>query len=95
MTSSVVIIVPEPKRIANLVKHRIDLADFEAGFSWDRFVVLSAHPSRTGRAREMFIGTMAGRIVAAIVSPIGSEALAIVSIRIADANERAVYDAKD
>ena len=85
-----VIIVPEPKRIANLAKHAIDLADFEAGFSWDHYMVLPAKPSRTGRVREMFIGTMHGRTVAAIVSPLGTEALAVISIRPADDRERAV-----
>lgn len=90
-----VIIVPEPKRIANLAKHGIDLAEFEDGFSWDRFIVLPAHPSRTERAREMWIGTMGSRVVTAIVSPLGTEAVAIVSIRPADDKERAAYDQQD
>ena len=89
------IVVPEPKRIANLAKHGIDMNDFEAGFSWDRYIMLPAHPSRTGRSREMWIGNMGGKVVAAIVSPLGSEALAIISIRAADRNERAAYDELD
>ena len=81
----------QPKRVANLAKHGIDMAEFEVGFSWDRYVVLPAHSSRTGRLREMWIGALKGRIVAAIVSPLGTEALAVVSIRIADEREREAY----
>ena len=88
------IIVPEPKRIANVAKHGIDMNDFEAGFSWERYVVLPAHDSRTGRRREMLIGIMGDRTVTAIVSPLGSEALAVISIRPADDRERAAYDAQ-
>lgn len=84
----VVIIVPEPKRVANLEKHGIDLARFEAEFSWDRYLAVSTRPSRTGRARDRYLGTMGGRVVVAIVSPLGSEALAIISIRPAGTRER-------
>lgn len=87
-----VILVPEPKRAANLLKHGIDLADFEAGFSWDRYLRLTAHPSATGRMREVWLGRMAGRIVAAVVSPLGTEALAVISIRPANERERSAYD---
>ena len=86
------IIVPEPKRTANLAKHRIDLADFETAFSWDRYLVVAARPGRTGRARERFIGTMHARTVVAIVSPLGSEGLAVISIRPASPRERRAYE---
>jgi uncharacterized DUF497 family protein len=90
----VIILVPESKRLINLDRHGIDLAEFEGGFSWEHYLVLPAHPSRTGREREMFVGTLHGRIVACIVSPLGTEAMAIISIRVADAKERAAYDAQ-
>lgn len=89
-----IIVVPEQKRIANLTKHGIDLADFRAEFSWDCYTVLPAHPSVTGREREMLIGTMQGRVVAAVVSPLGREAIAVISIRTADTKERAAHDAQ-
>lgn len=88
------IIVPEPKRLANLAKHGIDLNDFETGFSWHRYAVLPAKPSRTGRVREVYIGRLSGIVVAAITSPLGSEAVAIISIRPASSRERAAYDAQ-
>lgn len=87
-----VVIVPEPKRIANLAKHGIDMDDFEDGFSWDRYIVGPAKPSRTGRARERYIGTLDGRVVFVVVSPLGAEAISLVSIRPASQRERATYD---
>ena len=86
-----IIIVPEGKRIANLAKHGIDLADFEDGFSWDRYLAGPARPSRTGRMRDRFIGTLRGSVVVAIVSPLGSEAVAVISIRPANEKERMAY----
>lgn len=88
------IVVPEPKRIANLAKHGIDMNDFEGGFSWEWYVILPAKRSRTGRARERFVGMLNGALVSTVVSPLGSEALSVVSIRPASDGERAVYDAQ-
>lgn len=80
----------EPKRRANIVKH--DLAEFEEAFSFDRFLNIPAQPSRTGRIRFKLIGSWHGRtVVVAIVSPLGREAVDIISVRPANARERAVY----
>ena len=87
-----VVIVPEAKRIANLEKHNIDLAEFESSFSWDRYLMLPARPSRTGRVREMYLGFMHARLVAAVVSPLGAQALAVISVPPAAEKERAAYD---
>ena len=82
----------EPKRQANIAKHGIDLAEFEDSFSFDRFLNIPTKPSRTGRIRYKLIGSWQGRIVVvAIVSPLGSEAIDIVSVRPANAKERAFY----
>jgi uncharacterized DUF497 family protein len=86
-----VILVPEPKRLANFARHKIDLSDFEHGFSWDRYLAGPAKPSRTGRARERYIGVMAGTVVVAIISPLGTEALTVISIRPANPNERKAH----
>ncbi len=88
------VIVPETKRIINLAKHGIDLADFAAGFSWHRYVAFAAKPSRTGRTRDIYIGRLGGRLVTAVVSPLGSEALAVISIRTASVKERDFHDAE-
>ncbi|MDR7039073.1 uncharacterized DUF497 family protein [Methylobacterium sp. BE186] len=82
----------EPKRRANIAKHGFDFADFEVAFSFERFFTIPANPSATGRARFKLIGSWHGRtVVVAIVSPLGSEAVDIVSVRPANAKERAFY----
>jgi hypothetical protein len=88
-----VIVWDEPKRIANLAKHGLDLAAFESGFDFETAVNRPTRPSRTGRLRTRLIGMFEGRlVVAAIVSPLGTEALSIVSLRPASASERVLYD---
>ncbi|AWN49234.1 hypothetical protein DK419_25190 [Methylobacterium terrae] len=84
----------EPKRQANLAKHGFDFAEFEEAFDFDRYAVLPAKPSHTGRARHKLVGTWYGvTVVMVIVSPLGSEATDIVSVRRADRKERTIYDA--
>jgi uncharacterized DUF497 family protein len=83
----------EPKRLANLAKHGLDFADFEEAFSFDRFAALAARPSRTGRERFRLIGSMFGdTVVVAVVSPLGKEAVSIVSLRPANPLERTAYE---
>ncbi|WP_448952146.1 BrnT family toxin [Labrys neptuniae] len=83
----------EPKRAANLVKHGLDFADVEEGFDFETALVLLAKPSKTGRQRLRMIGEMNGvLLVAMIVSPLGTEALSIVSLRPASDKERELYD---
>lgn len=83
----------EPKRQANLTKHGFDFAEFEEAFDFDRYVSRQTKPSRTGRSRFKLIGTWYGEtVVVVIVSPLGTEAVSLVSIRRAAAIERALYD---
>lgn len=52
-----------------------------------------SHPSRNGRARYLLIGDWNGeRVVAVVVSPLGTEALSWVSLRSASPVERSAYD---
>ncbi|MBK3399049.1 MULTISPECIES: BrnT family toxin [Methylobacterium] len=82
----------EPKRQANPTRHGFDLADFEDAFSVERFLTIDATQSETGRARFKLIGTWYGEVVVvAIVSPPGSEATAVVSVRRAHRTQRAAY----
>lgn len=81
------IIIGELKRLSNLRKHGPDIADFAEDF--DGAQQSAACPSRTGRARFGPIGRFNGAVVvAAIVSPLGSEALSLVSLRVASQRER-------
>lgn len=84
----------EPKRQANLAKHRLDFADLDSAFDWEAALFQPARPSRTGRRRFKVLGTLDGRLVSIIVSPLGLEALSVVSLRRADTDERRDYDAR-
>lgn len=88
-----VVVWDEPKRLANLAKHGLDFAEFEDGFDLDGCTVQETRASRIGRARFKLIGTFKGRIVtAAIVSPLGSEALSLVSFRRANPSEIRLHE---
>ena len=83
----------EAKRQANLLKHGLDSAEFETAFDGEDAVYLPAQPSRTGRIRYKIIGRWRDRlVVVVIVSPLGAEAIALVSLRYANPKERAVHD---
>lgn len=73
----------EPKRQRNLAKHGLDFAELTVEF----FV-----EARVGRAKQdwfLAIGELAGaRIVAVIFRPLGSEAIAVISMRRASRRER-------
>ena len=87
-----VIVWDEPKRAANLERHGLDFARFEAGFDFETCAVVATASSRTGRDRFKLIGLLDGRVVvAAIVSPLGSEALSLISLRPASRGERELY----
>lgn len=87
------IVWDERKRQANLAKHGLDFVDFARAFDPDTAIVLTARPSRTGRRRLTLVGFWKGALlVAAIVSPLGSEGFSLVSLRPAGKKERALYD---
>lgn len=87
------IVWDEPKRLANLDKHGLDLAAFESGFDWTDFLTIPARPSSTGRRRAILVGVLNNElVVTAVVSPLGSEALSLISLRPAGTKERMLYD---
>ncbi len=79
----------EPKRRANLQKHGLDFADVTAKFDFATAFRLEARPSRTGRRRFKLIGWFENRLVVVVVaSPLGTEALSVISLRPANLKER-------
>ncbi|KQP16614.1 BrnT family toxin [Methylobacterium sp. Leaf93] len=83
----------ERKRKANLLKHGLDFADFDASFDAERALIRPTRPSRTGRNRYMLIGEWNDvLVVVVIISPLGTEAFDIVSLRPANGKERKTYD---
>ena len=86
------IIFDEPKRLSNLDKHGLDMADFAEAFDFDGARQFPAYSSRTGRVRIGLIGWFNDAVVvAAIVSPLGTEAMSLVSLRTASQEERDLY----
>jgi uncharacterized DUF497 family protein len=82
----------EPKRRANLEKHGLDFALLEEEFDWRTAVAIPAEPSRTGRARTIFVGQVVDDLVVVVVaSQLGAQALSIVSMRPANRRERELY----
>jgi uncharacterized protein len=88
----VTIVWDEPKRLSNLVKHGLDFASIEPSFDFERAIVLPAKPGKSGRPRLKIIGEMNGDLVVLVASPLGAEALAIVSLRPASKQERKLHE---
>lgn len=81
----------ESKRATNLLKHGLDFADFDDAFDIETAVAAEAKPSRDGRRRFKLVGLWnRTTVVVAIVSPLGSEALALISLRPANRKEKAL-----
>ena len=79
----------EAKRSLNLAKHGIDFADLAVHFDFDRAIRSPARSSATGRVRMALIGRHRGdSIVVIVASPLGTEALSLVSARPASPRER-------
>lgn len=86
------IVWDEPKRLSNIAKHNLDFAEMEFGFDFGQAIIIPARMSRSGRVRLTLIGELRGvLLVAAIVSPLGHEAMSVVSLRPASAKERYLY----
>jgi uncharacterized protein len=85
------IVWDEPKRLANIAAHDLDLADAER-ISWADALISSAYASRHGGKRYKAIGYLDGRLVSVIFAPLGSEAISVVSLRVASRSERTVYE---
>lgn len=86
----------ESKRAQNLLPepdgHGMDFADARDRFEWESAVILPTHASRTGSARLKAIGFLDDILVALVFAPLGTEAIASISLRPASRKERKIYD---
>lgn len=79
----------EAKRLSNLAKHGIDFAEVANRFDFERAIRFPTRPSATGRLRITLIGALRGEIVVVVIaSPLGTEALSLISVRPAGPKER-------
>jgi uncharacterized DUF497 family protein len=76
------IVWDEPKRLSNLDKHEMDFADLTIDF----FERAALYPAKGGRT--MAIGTVDDEVVTVIFGRLGSEAISVVSMRIAGVKEK-------
>lgn len=79
------IVVDEPKRRANLLKHGMDFDD-AAVFDWPGSLIVAA---RDGRSKA--IGMLRERPVTIVFRRLGTEGLSIVSMRPSSRKERRQY----
>lgn len=77
------IVWDEPKRLANIAKHRLDFAALDLDY-FLRSVILPGHSGRM-RAIGLYDGVL---VTAVIFVPLGSEAVSVISMRPANPEER-------
>lgn len=76
----------EPKRLENLRKHKIDLADLESVFDNPMVSVEDARESY-GELRLQSLGMFQGRVVFLVWTPRGEDTAHLISCRYADRKE--------
>lgn len=76
----------EAKRLANIDKHGLDFGALTVEF-FERSLVI---PARSPRFRA--IGRQGEQLLVVVFAPLGSEAIAVVSMRRASRNERRLFD---
>jgi uncharacterized DUF497 family protein len=79
------IVWDEPKRLANLEKHSLDFRDLTEAFFADALII----PSRNKRWRG--IGPNADGVICVVFARYGREAVSVISMRPARADERRLY----
>jgi uncharacterized DUF497 family protein len=89
---ALLVVWDEKKREANIDAHGFDFSTAERLFDWNRAVIWPAHPGRRGEPRFRAIGLFdSERLVTIVFSPLGKEAISIISMRAASAKERRIY----
>jgi uncharacterized protein len=88
------IVWDERKRRLNLATHGFDLADAEL-LDWDDLVVVPGHAAKDGRPRFRAIARSGKQLVTVVFSPLGTEAISVISMRRASNEERSLYEKKE
>ena len=81
----------EPKRARNLADHGLDFADIEAHFDLADALIVPRYPGADGRARFLAIGRFRGDLASLVFSPLGTEAISVISFRPSSRKERKAY----
>ena len=75
----------------HIVTHGLDLADAES-FDWETAIVVPGHAGKDGRPRFRAIGWLGRELVTLVFSPLGTEAVSVMSLRPASRAERKLHD---
>ena len=70
--------------------HGLDLAEAES-FDWETALVVPGHADKNGRSRFRAIGWFGDDLVTLVFSPLGAEAISIISLRPASRAERKLH----
>ena len=71
--------------------HGFDLADAES-FDWETAIVVPGHRGKGTRPRFRAIGQLGNELVTLVFSPLGAEAISVISLRPASRAERKLHD---
>ena len=80
------IVWDDHKRLMNRKKHRFEFSDLTEDWFDDAVIV----PARNGRKKA--VGWFGKIVIAVIIEPLGTEALAVISMRFARRDERELLD---
>ena len=80
----------EPKRLINLQKHKIDLANLERVFD-SPMITVEDERERYGELRLQSLGFRQGRVVFLVWTPRGHDTAHLISCRYADRKETDDY----
>jgi uncharacterized DUF497 family protein len=88
------IVWDESKRLTNSETHGLDFIDARDRFVFEEAMIISTYHGEDGRPRFIAIGPLDGRLVTIVFSPLGSEALSLVSLRPTSRKERKAYETR-
>jgi uncharacterized DUF497 family protein len=88
------IVWDEPKRLTNFETHGLDFVDARDRFDFEDAMIISSYPGDDARPRFIAIGPLNGRLVTVVFSPLGSDALSLISLRPTSRKERNAYETR-
>jgi uncharacterized DUF497 family protein len=82
------IVWDQPKRLANIAKHRLDFASLTEEFFADALVI------STKSGRYLAIGKDVNGVISVVFATLGLEGVSVISMRPASRKERRLYNAQ-
>ena len=86
-----IIVWDEPKRVQNLETHGLDSGDARDPFDFASAQTTASHHGGDDRLRFKSIGVLDNTLVVLVFSPLGTEAISLISLRPASRKERKAY----